>query len=82
MVSVFDERDNKFKILTNIKDDNIDSRGIRVSDTAFIGQSPNNPEMTVTQADDPLIPTINARGNIILELTKVQFFDIRNRLQS
>ena len=38
--------------------------------------------MEITNPDDPILPHINARGNIILELTHEQFSDIRNRLQS
>lgn len=76
MVRVFDERDNTLKMLTH-------TRKIPTNDSKPQSNihSTNEPGITITHADDHILPRINTRGNIILELTKEQFFDIRNRLQ-
>lgn len=82
IVRVFDERDNTVKFLTDVKKDNETSPKSSLSEVQpIINDNSDDIEITITKADDPIIPRINAKGNIILELTKEQFFDIRNRLQ-
>jgi hypothetical protein len=57
MVHVFDERDNKFKVLTSVRP---------ASKHQANTQCPDNPGVTITHADEPIMPRINAQGNIIL----------------
>lgn len=80
IVPVFDKRDGKHKMLTKIRDnEKIYKRPASQTNDNPIKTS--NIEVTITNADDPILPMINKRGNIILELTEDQFFDLRDRLQ-
>jgi len=69
----------------NTQDYRVDYKGLMESipHTINIGNNGNfdlnNMEITLNEADNPVLPRINNKGNVILELTPEQFFNINDR---